>query len=160
MSLARTSFTIAAFIAAIVQAVDRTDEPIVEVGAGDGALTCALQDLGRPTVAVVRIGLVRKVSASSFRPQPSVDGGLMTISRRADPLVETADRRRYQAMVHQVFTGRGHGIAQILARRLPRTSIRNWLRDNKVGSKALPRDLSAAQWAALFTLSRTNATPL
>jgi 23S rRNA (adenine-N6)-dimethyltransferase len=105
-------------------------------------------------------GLVRKVSASSFRPQPSVDGGLMTISRRAAPLVETADRRRYQAMVHQVFTGRGHGIAQILARRLPRTSIRNWLRDNKVGSKALPRDLSAAQWAALFTLSRTNATPL
>jgi hypothetical protein len=41
--------------------------------------------------------------------------------------------------------GRGHGIAQILARRLPRTSVRNWLRDNEVGPKALPRDLSAAQ---------------
>jgi 23S rRNA (adenine-N6)-dimethyltransferase len=237
-------------IAAIVQAVDRTDGPIVEVGAGDGALTCALQDLRRPltaieidprraarlakrtdrdtcvvqadflkyplpharhvivgnlpfhlTTAMLRrilhgpgwtdavllvqwevarrraavggatmmtaqwwpwfeFGLVRKVSASSFRPQPSVDGGLMTISRRADPLVDATDRRRYQAMVHQVFTGRGHGIAQILARRLPRTSVRNWLRDNKVGPKALPRDLSAAQWAALFALSRTNATPL
>ena len=84
-------------------------------------------------------GLVRRVSASSFRPRPSVDGGLMTISRRADPLVAHADRRRYQAMVHQVFTGRGHGIAQILDRRLPRTSVRNWLRDNKVGPKALPR---------------------
>ncbi len=67
----------------------------------------------------------------------------MTITRRADPLVDGADRRRYQAMVHQVFTGRGHGIAQILARRLPRASVRNWLRDNTVGPKALPRNLTA-----------------
>ncbi len=61
-------------------------------------------------------GLVRRVSASSFRPQPSVDRGLMTISRRADPLVDAVDRFRYQAMVRQVFTGRGHGIAHILGR--------------------------------------------
>jgi 23S rRNA (adenine-N6)-dimethyltransferase len=46
-------------------------------------------------------GLVRKVSASSFRPRPSVDGGLITIRRRADPLVAPSDRRRYQAMVHR-----------------------------------------------------------
>jgi 23S rRNA (adenine-N6)-dimethyltransferase len=227
-------------IAAIVQAIERTDGPIVEVGAGDGALTCALQDLGRPltaieidprraarltqrtkrgtcvvqadflkyplpraphvivgnlpfhlTTAMLRrilhgpgwtdavllvqwevarrraaiggatmmtaqwwpwfeFGLVRKVSASSFRPQPSVDGGLMTITRRAVPLVDTGDRRRYQAMVHQVFTGRGHGIAQILNRQMPRASVRKWLRDNKVGPMALPRDLSPEQWAALF----------
>ncbi len=77
----------------------------------------------------------------------------MTITRRTDPLVAHADRRRYQAMVHQAFTGRGHDIAQILARRLPRASIRNWLRENNVGPKALPRDLTAAQWAALFALS-------
>jgi 16S rRNA A1518/A1519 N6-dimethyltransferase RsmA/KsgA/DIM1 with predicted DNA glycosylase/AP lyase activity len=77
--------------------------------------------------------IMRRVSASSFRPRPSVDGGLMTISRRADPLVADADRRRFQAMVHQVFTGRGHGIAQILARRVPSRVTRQWLRDNKVG---------------------------
>jgi 23S rRNA (adenine-N6)-dimethyltransferase len=227
-------------IDAIVQTVARTDGPIVEVGAGDGALTCALQRLGRPLTAieidplraarltsrtpprtrVVRadfliyplpraphvivgnlpfhlttamprrilrgpgwtdavllvqwevarrragvggatmmtaqwwpwfeFGLVRRVSASSFRPRPSVDGGLMTISRRADPLVAPAERRRYQAMVHRVFTGRGHGIAQILNRQMPRASVRNWLRDNKVGPNALPRGLSAAQWVTLF----------
>jgi 23S rRNA (adenine-N6)-dimethyltransferase len=224
----------------IVQTVARTDGPIIEVGAGDGALTCPLQRLGRPltaievdprrakrlasrtargtrvvqgdflhyklsrtphvivgnlpfhlTTAMLRrilhgpgwtdavllvhwevarrraavggatmmtaqwwpwyeFGLVRKVSASSFRPRPSVDGGLMTISRRADPLVDAADRRRYQAMVHQVFTGRGHGIGEILGRQMPRASVRNWLRDNGIRSTALPRDLSAAQWVALF----------
>jgi 23S rRNA (adenine-N6)-dimethyltransferase len=226
-------------IDAIVRTVAHTDGPIIEVGAGDGALTSALQRLARPLTAVevdrrraarlsriarstrvvqadflkyplpcaphvivgnlpfhlttamlrrilhgpgwtdavllvqwevarrraavggatmmtaqwwpwFEFGLVRKVSASSFRPKPSVDGGLMTISRRVDPLVAHDDRRRYQAMVHRVFTGRGHGIAQILARSLPRASVRKWLRDNKVEPKALPRDLSAAQWADLF----------
>lgn len=227
----------------IVQAVDRTDGPIIEVGAGDGALTCALQELGRPltaieidprraarlaarttpctrvvradflryplprgphvivgnlpfhlTTAILRrilhgpgwtnavllvqwevarrraavggatmmtaqwwpwfeFGLVRKVSASSFWPRPSVDGGLMTISRRTDPLVAHADRRRYQAMVHQVFTGRGDGIAQILKRRMPPDLARQWLRDDHVRASTLPRDLTAAQWAKLFTLS-------
>jgi len=223
-----------------VQAVDRTDGPIVEVGAGDGALTRALQDLGRPltaieidprraarlaprtksgasvvqtdflkyplsraphvivgnlpfhlTTAMLRrilgfpgwtdavllvqwevarrraavggatmmtaqwwpwfeFGLVRKISASSFRPQPSVDGGLTTISRRSDPLVDATDRRRYQAMVHQVFTGRGHGIAQFLERRMPCRLAQAWLRGNGIRGSALPRDLSAAQWANLF----------
>jgi 23S rRNA (adenine-N6)-dimethyltransferase len=228
-------------IDAIVETVARTDGPIIEVGAGDGALTRALQKLGRPLTAVevdprraarlasrtdIRVvhadflkyplpraphvivgnlpfhlttamlrrilhgpgwtdavllvqwevarrraavggatmmtaqwwpwfefGLVRKVSASSFRPKPSVDGGLMTISRRIDPLVAHDDRRRYQAMVHQVFTGRGHGIAEILARSVARVSVRNWLRYNKIRPNALPRELSAAQWADLFALA-------
>jgi 23S rRNA (adenine-N6)-dimethyltransferase len=224
----------------IVEIVSRTNGPIVEVGAGDGALTLPLQKLGRPLTAVeidtrraarlqkrtapstrvidtdflhyrlhctphtivgnlpfhlttamlrhilhgpgwtdavllvqwevarrraaiggatmmtaqwwpwFEFALVRRISADSFRPRPSVDGGLMTISRRADPLVSTSDRRHYQALVHQVFTGRGHGIAQILHRAVPRRNSRQWLRDNGLRASALPRDLSAAQWADLF----------
>jgi 23S rRNA (adenine-N6)-dimethyltransferase len=77
----------------------------------------------------------------------------MTVRRRADPLIDFKDRRRYQSMVHQVFTGRGHGIAQILDRGpLPRNT-RQWLRDNKIRASALPRDLSATQWADLFASS-------
>ena len=95
-------------------------------------------------------GLARKVPADSFRPKPSVDGGLMTIGRRADPLVDAGERGRYQAMVHQVFTCRGRGIAQIISRRIPRQATQKWLRDNDVRASALPRDLTAAQWAALF----------
>ena len=233
-----------AVINAIVDIVSRTDGPIVEVGAGDGALTLPLQTLGRQltaieidgrraarlssrtaastrvidadflhyrlpraphvivgnlpfhlTTAILRrilhgpgwtdaivlvqwevarrraaiggatmmtaqwwpwfeFGLARKVSADSFRPKPSVDGGLMTISRRTNPLVDTADRGRYQAMVHQVFTGRGRGIARILDNRMPRDIVRQWLRDNGVRASALPRDLTAAQWAALFAATR------
>jgi 23S rRNA (adenine-N6)-dimethyltransferase len=96
--------------------------------------------------------LVRRVSAAAFRPQPSVDGGLMTVRRRRDPMIDAVDRRRYQAMVHQVFTGRGHGIAQILARGPARVKTRQWLRDNNIRASALPRELSAAQWADLYSV--------
>ena len=52
MRLARTFFTIAAVIRSIVDIVSRTDGPIVEIGAGDGALTLPLQKLGRPLTAI------------------------------------------------------------------------------------------------------------
>jgi 23S rRNA (adenine-N6)-dimethyltransferase len=230
-------------IDAIVDIVARTRGPIIEVGAGDGALTLPLQGLGRPLTAIevdprraarlavktkpgtsvlaadflhyrlprtphVIVGnlpfhlttamlrrilhgpgwtdavllvqwevarrraavggatmmtaqwwpwfefaLVRRVSRDSFRPRPSVDGGLLTITRRGQPLIDRNDRRRYQAMVHRVFTGRGHGIVQILDHRLPRSATRHWLCDNGIRGSALPRDLTAEQWVALFSVS-------
>jgi 23S rRNA (adenine-N6)-dimethyltransferase len=41
-----------AVIRSIVDVVSRTDGPIVEIGAGDGALTLPLQTLGRPLTAI------------------------------------------------------------------------------------------------------------
>ncbi len=228
-------------IADIVGVVARTEGPIVEIGAGDGALTLPLQRLGRPltaieadarraqrlarrTTATTRVvtadflryrlprtphvivgnlpfhlttamlrrilyapgwtdavllvqwevarrraavggatmmtaqwwpwfefGLVRRVSATSFTPRPSVDGGLMTIQRRAEPLIAPSERRRYQALVHQVFTGRGHGVGQIIGRLGLRMGTQEVLRDIRIDAMALPRDLSADQWAALYS---------
>jgi 23S rRNA (adenine-N6)-dimethyltransferase len=97
--------------------------------------------------------VLQKVSAAAFRPRPSVDGGLLRINRRAEPLIDGADRRRYHAMVHQVFTGRGRGIAHIVGRRMPRRLVQRWLRSNGIRPSVLPRDLNAAQWADLFALS-------
>lgn len=234
-------------IADIVEIVSHTTGPIIEIGAGDGALTVPLQGLVRPltaievdarrahrlaqrtaksteivvadflrhplphsphvvvgnlpfhlTTAILRrllhglgwttavlvvqwevarrraavggatmmtaqwwpwfeFALAQKIPASSFRPRPAVDAGLLTITRRNRPLVDSADRARYQALVHRVFTGRGRGMAQIL-QRLPTPVPRNWLRANGVAPNALPRQLSAAQWAALHeaTLAGTE----
>ncbi|CDO20206.1 23S rRNA (adenine(2058)-N(6))-methyltransferase Erm(40) [Mycolicibacterium mageritense] len=224
-------------VADIVKIVSHTTGSIVEIGAGDGALTVPMQRLGRPltaieidrrraerlarrttahvvtadflryrlpptehvvvgnlpfhlTTAILRrllhspawtdavllmqwevarrraavggatmmtaqwwpwfeFGLARKVSADAFRPRPSVDAGLLTITRRREPLIDGADRRRYQALVHAVFTGRGRGVAQIVGPRVPR----HWLRHNGITPSALPRDLTAAQWAALFEVT-------
>ncbi|MGW6460644.1 23S ribosomal RNA methyltransferase Erm [Streptomyces sp. NPDC055078] len=100
--------------------------------------------------------LAGRVPASAFRPRPGVDGGLLTLTRRGSPLVAPADRDRYQDFVHRVFTGRGSGLAQILgaaAPGVPRHQLHRWLRAHGVGPMALPKSLTAGQWADLFRLT-------
>lgn len=99
-----------------------------------------------------------RVPARSFRPVPSVDGGLLTIARRPHPLV--TDRKPYQRFISDVFTGRGRGLREILARigRFDRNALHTWLRTYQVSPQALPKDLTAEQWAALWQLARTNSS--
>ncbi|MGE2737712.1 23S ribosomal RNA methyltransferase Erm [Mycolicibacterium vaccae] len=234
----------------IVGLVAATSGPIVEVGAGRGALTFALQDLDRPLVAVeidprharwlrarvkpstsivegdvlrwplprhphvvvgnlpfhlttpilrrllhaphwteavllvqwevarrragiggatmmtaqwwpwVDFRLECRVPAAAFRPRPTVDGGVVVMSRRAKPLVHPKDRDRYQRFVHAVFTGRGRGLVPILSavcdrRRTP--GVTSWLRREGLAG-ALPKDLTAAHWARLFALAHPPRT--
>lgn len=232
-------------VAAFVDLVAATDGPIIEIGAGDGALTLPLQRLGRPLTAIevdhrraarlarraaasteiVRADFLRyrtpaaphvlagnlpfhlttamlrrilrapgwtdavllvqwevarrragvggatmmtaqwwpwyefrlaeRVPAAAFRPRPGVDGGLLTIARRARPLVDAADRDRYQHLVERVFTGRGRGLAEILPNAVPdvpRRRVRGWLRHHGVAPAALPKALTAGQWADLHRL--------
>jgi 23S rRNA (adenine-N6)-dimethyltransferase len=99
--------------------------------------------------------LVQRVPAHRFRPQPSVDGGILEIRRRAEPLLPPARRAAYEQFVRTVFTGRGRGLDQILARAtrsVPQRS-RDALRQAGVGRSALPRDVTAEQWVRLFLLA-------
>ena len=98
--------------------------------------------------------LLTRVPSRSFRPLPSVDAGLITVRRREQPLVHA--RKPYQHFVREVFTGRGRGIRDIVVRtgRLDRGRLDRWLREQDVPARALPKDLTAAQWAALWRLAR------
>ena len=103
--------------------------------------------------------LVRRIPASSFRPAPSVDAGLMTVHRRPVPLV--AQQRGYQTFVKQVFQSPGRGLAEMILRtgRVHRADLQAWLRTNRIPLRALPKDLTAEQWAELWTLGdRTRRT--
>ncbi|MFI2662486.1 23S ribosomal RNA methyltransferase Erm [Micromonospora carbonacea] len=93
-----------------------------------------------------------RVPARAFRPVPSVDGGLFSMVRRGTPLVD--DRRGYQEFVRLVFTGKGHGLPEILQRtgRIARKDQQDWQRANRVGPQHLPKDLTAHQWASLWHL--------
>ncbi|WP_181775165.1 23S ribosomal RNA methyltransferase Erm [Amycolatopsis pittospori] len=95
--------------------------------------------------------LVARVPATAFRPMPGVDGGVLTMTRRTRPLVGHADRERYQAFVRRAFTGRGRGIDEILA---ASRETRRWLREEGVPPTALPKSLTAPQWAEVFRLQR------
>lgn len=94
-----------------------------------------------------------RIPRHAFRPAPNVDGGLLTMTRRPKPLVPDSEREAYRRFVHSVFTGRGRGLAAIVAK-ATRTRdlrrVRTWI--GRAGPKpdALPKDLDAAQWASLF----------
>lgn len=237
-------------ITTFVDLVAETDGPIVEIGAGDGALTLPLQRLGRPLTSVeiddrqaarlarrvhaptrvlqadfleftppttphVLVGnlpfhqttsmlrrildspgwteavllvqwevarrragvggatmmtaqwwpwfefrLDGRVPASAFRPRPGVDGGLLTVTRRQRPLIPREHRASYQDFVRRAFTGRGRGLNEILTAAATRSSgpgIRQWVRRQQLPATALPRHLSARQWAEVFLLQRESA---
>jgi 23S rRNA (adenine-N6)-dimethyltransferase len=223
----------------IVSLVRRTSGPILEIGAGDGAITRPLAELGRPVTAIeidehqvrrlraavprVRVenadatrypldfrvvvgnipfhlttpvlrrllqssgwqhavlltqwevarkragvggrtmmtaqtapwfefALEGRVPAYCFRPRPSVDGGLLSITRRETPLVPASDRRAYEAFVRAVFTGSGRGLARIVQRAasVDAPTARGVITAARVAADSLPRDLDPSQWAALW----------
>ncbi|MFE0423550.1 23S ribosomal RNA methyltransferase Erm [Streptomyces sp. NPDC058953] len=101
--------------------------------------------------------LVGRVPANAFRPRPNVDGGLLTMARRRRPLVAERDRAAYQDMVARVFNGRGRGLARIVGHalpELPRRTVDGWLRGHRVPAAALPKNITAEQWADLHALRR------
>jgi 23S rRNA (adenine-N6)-dimethyltransferase len=106
--------------------------------------------------------LVARVPASSFTPRPTVDAGLMTISRRRVPLVDPTKSGRYAAFVHAVFTGSGHGLHQILPRVVEapvKSPVEKWLANQRFRRTPLPRDLTAEQWSELFALAHPASPP-
>ncbi|MGO1537915.1 MAG: 23S ribosomal RNA methyltransferase Erm [Leucobacter sp.] len=93
-----------------------------------------------------------RVPSSGFRPSPSVDGGIISISRRSEPLVPTPQRAAYERFVRAVFTGRGGTLDRIIAnasRTVPGRA-KQLLRLGGVHARALPKDLKPEQWATLW----------
>ncbi|EHK88395.1 23S ribosomal RNA methyltransferase Erm [Saccharomonospora azurea] len=99
-----------------------------------------------------------RVPAHGFRPVPSVDGGLLSITRRGSPLVDPAHRRRYEAFVRALFTGRGRGLESIVATWTgwSRSTARRALDRARIRSGSLPRDLDPHQWAQLWEVVGTR----
>lgn len=97
-----------------------------------------------------------RVPSWGFRPRPSVDGGIIQISRRNHPLVPGSQRSRYEQFVRAVFTGRGGTLERIIANagRLDPGQAKQLLRQSGIDTRALPRDLTPEQWAGVW-----NAMP-
>ncbi len=93
-----------------------------------------------------------RVPARAFRPVPTVDGGILSVTRRESPLVRAVERREYERFVGDVFTSRGRGMGAIVAAvsRVPAHAARRRLTAAGIHPASLPRDLDAAQWARLW----------
>lgn len=93
-----------------------------------------------------------RVPAWGFSPQPSVDGGLLTITRRGSPLVPGSERRPYEAFVRAMFTGRGANLPVVVAAAasIPMSRARRAVAAAGATDQRLPRDLRPEHWAALW----------
>ena len=96
--------------------------------------------------------LQARVPAQAYSPAPAVDGGILTVTRRQDPLLLWKQRRAYAGFVHRLFTGPGRGMAQILQRTrgLTRAEAGRRLGEAGIRASALPKQLTAEQWVELF----------
>jgi 23S rRNA (adenine-N6)-dimethyltransferase len=98
--------------------------------------------------------LEQRIPSNAFSPRPSVDAGLLVIRRREAPLLD-GDHRDYQQWVRRVFTGRGRGVPEILARSggMSARTVRTWCAQQRVTCQTLPKDLTAGQWADAYRLA-------
>lgn len=94
-----------------------------------------------------------RVPSRHFTPRPSVDGGILGISRRGSPLVSPAERADYERFVHAVFTGRGNTLARLVANAsgCPVREASRILAAMDISNRHRARDLSAVHWVTLWT---------
>lgn len=104
--------------------------------------------------------LITRVPAHAFTPRPSVDGGLLTVERLSTGLVPHRDRASYQQFVRAAFTGRGRGMKGILThmKLTDRPHLQSTMDRNDIRGDALPRELTPAQWAGLYTALAADRT--
>lgn len=93
-----------------------------------------------------------RVPSWAFTPSPSVDGGILQVTRRADPLIPQRQRGGYEGFVRSVFTGRGGTLARVVqqATRAERSRVERALHEAGADPRSLPRDLAPEQWATLW----------
>jgi 23S rRNA (adenine-N6)-dimethyltransferase len=94
--------------------------------------------------------LLRRIGARSFRPVPSVDSGLLQISRRSAALVPWRERREYQRLVERVFSARGSGVRAMTASVVGARTASVWAKRQGIPAQALPKRVDAEAWADLY----------
>lgn len=89
------------------------------------------------------LDVTRRLPRCVFAPPPSVDAGVLRIVRRAEALVPAADACAYAAFLARAYRGGPRAV-------VPWAKLKRLEAELGFDRRAEPRDLDAAQWAALF----------
>ena len=89
------------------------------------------------------LSVVRRLPRSVFAPPPRVDAGLLRVVRRGKPLVAVKDGRAYAAFLARAYRDGPRSV-------IPLPTMKRLATELGFDRHAVPRDLDARQWAALF----------
>ncbi len=98
--------------------------------------------------------LSRRLNARLFRPVPQVDAAVLTIRRRARPLLAAADRSRFVGFVQAGYRGRGARLRQTMRPVLTEHQFWRVAQEWGFPPDATAPDLDVWQWLALFVFWR------
>jgi len=97
---------------------------------------------------------VRRLHASAFAPPPTVDAGLLRIVRRERPLVPRQETGAFRQLVREAFKSRVQ-LRRSLRGRVSPLQLKRLARAHGFAATAMPSDLDAYQWAALYHAVRS-----
>jgi len=104
--------------------------------------------LGAYWGAWYEFAIARRIDRSAFAPPPSVDAGLLRVTRRAEPLVAPVEADSYRALVTAGFERRA--LRDLVSRR----ELKRLGRELGFSADAPPWELDQHQWAGLYRFVR------
>jgi 23S rRNA (adenine-N6)-dimethyltransferase len=96
------------------------------------------------------LGLARRIPRLGFEPPPSVDAGLLVITRRHPALLRPDQRPAYLALLRRAFDRGSLPVRRSLVETVPPMTWKRLARDRGLRVDAHPADLDVWDWAALF----------
>jgi 23S rRNA (adenine-N6)-dimethyltransferase len=100
--------------------------------------------------------LSRHVPASAFEPPPSVDAGLMSITRRRQLLIPPERRSDFLNLVSTGFRQADLPVHRSLRGRIPERTWKRAARERGIGRGAKATDLDVFDWVVLFRLANVS----
>jgi 23S rRNA (adenine-N6)-dimethyltransferase len=94
------------------------------------------------------LAVVGRLAPAAFSPPPSVSAALLAIERRAPALVPSGEHRAYEAFLRVSWSDRP--LRRALRGAVGTRELKRLAADHGFDERALPRDLDARQWAALY----------
>ena len=96
------------------------------------------------------LSFARRIGRLGFEPSPSVDAGLLVITRREPALLPLADRDAYVKLLRRAFDRSSWPVRRSLRGTLPPMTWKRLARERGLPLDAAPRDLDVFDWVAVF----------
>lgn len=94
--------------------------------------------------------LARRIGRLGFDPPPSVDAGLLVITRRLPELLPAQERTGYVRLLRRAFDRASWPVRRSLRGTLPPMTWKRLARERGVAVDATPRDLDVFDWVAVW----------